>query len=236
MPCEPQAERLGYRPAASGRFYGLIGTVIVYALAASGFLVAISFVATRPPAAPALAVVNLRTAASPPEKTPEKQDAPKPVENKPLPAEPQKVPPPLPVAIPIVSVPAPTAAVTKPAAPAPQQTESAAPRTLPAPPAPQVASNAPDTWEGRVLAALNQHRHYPAMARSRHQQGIPYVRFVMDRQGKVLSCRLERSSGFPDLDREAVSLPKRAEPLPKPPAERIGDTVELVVPVEFLLS
>lgn len=62
---------------------------------------------------------------------------------------------------------------------------------------------------------------------------MPYIRFVMDRAGKVLSSRLERSSGFPDLDREAVALPKRAQPLPKPPNDKPGDTIELVVPVEF---
>jgi protein TonB len=72
-------------------------------------------------------------------------------------------------------------------------------------------------------------------AMARHEQGVPYIRFVMDRQGKVLSVSLERSSGMADLDREAMSLPKRAQPLPKPPEDRPGETFELVVPVEFFL-
>ena len=50
-----------------------------------------------------------------------------------------------------------------------------------------------------------------------------------------LTLQLERPSGFPDLDREAVALPKRAQPLPKPPDDRPGATLELVVPVEFFL-
>jgi len=57
----------------------------------------------------------------------------------------------------------------------------------------------------------------------------------MDRGGRVLSASLERSSGFAELDREAMSLPNRAQPLPKPPEERAGDTLELVVPVEFFI-
>lgn len=69
----------------------------------------------------------------------------------------------------------------------------------------------------------------------RRQQGVPYIRFVMDRDGHVLSSRLERSSGFDALDRAALELPKQAQPLPKPPEDRLGDKIELVVPVEFFL-
>ena len=134
-----------------------------------------------------------------------------------------------------ISVPLPVAQ-PKPTDPGRVQPEAATPRTLPAPPAPQVANNAPDSWEGRVLAALNKERRYPRLAMMRHQQGVPYVRFTMDRQGKALSSRLERGSGVPDLDREAVALPKRAEPLPKPPDDKPGDTLELVVPVQFFLK
>lgn len=72
-------------------------------------------------------------------------------------------------------------------------------------------------------------------AMARHEQGVPWIRFVIDRQGRVLSASLERSSGVPDLDREALALPKRAQPLPKPPEDRPGETLELVVPVEFFI-
>ncbi|UAL10168.1 energy transducer TonB [Caulobacter segnis] len=108
-----------------------------------------------------------------------------------------------------------------------------APPSITAPPAPRVATNAPDSWQGRVLAQLDKHRRYPAAALVRRQQGVVYVRFTMDRQGKVLSARLEASSGFAMLDREAVSLPQRAAPLPKPPETVAGEVIELVVPVEF---
>ena len=57
----------------------------------------------------------------------------------------------------------------------------------------------------------------------------------MDRDGRVLGSWLERSSGAAALDEETLELIKRAEPLPKPPAEVAGETVQLVVPVEFLL-
>ncbi len=116
--------------------------------------------------------------------------------------------------------------------PAPQTT---APPALPLPPAPAPSTASP-TWQGLVLGQLNRFKRYPGAAQLRRQQGAPYVRFVMDREGKVLSSHLERSSGFAALDQEAVNLPRRAQPLPKPPVEVPGETLELVVPVEFFIQ
>jgi len=118
--------------------------------------------------------------------------------------------------------------------PGPPVEDTTAPETRPAPPAQQVSTAQP-TWEGLVLGALNKVKRYPRAASLRRQQGVPYIRFVMDREGKVLSVRLERSSGFRMLDEEALALPKRASPLPKPPESVAGETIELVVPVEFFM-
>lgn len=229
------SERSVYAPAASGRLLGVIGTGLVYALMLAGFfLFTFSYVAPDK-SSPALTVFDVHAPASPREAPPEVKEAPEPVQKK-RPPEPRPV---LPVQPPTVLIPQAMApvpvAVPKPADPALTEPETAAPRTLPAPPAPRMASNAADTWEGRVLAQLAKNRRYPRSAQAWRQQGVPYVRIVMDREGKVLSSRLERSCGFPDLDREAVALPKRASPLPKPPDDRPGHTLELVVPVEFLL-
>jgi len=118
--------------------------------------------------------------------------------------------------------------------PGPPVEKTTAPESKPAPPAPQQIDAKP-TWEGLVMGALNKVKRYPRLAMNRRQQGVPYIRFVMDREGNVLSSHLERSSGFPDLDREAVALPKRASPLPKPPQDKPGATLEIVLPVEFFI-
>ena len=57
----------------------------------------------------------------------------------------------------------------------------------------------------------------------------------MDRSGRVLSSRIDRSSGRPLLDREALAMLDRAQPLPPPPDDVPGATLELVTPVEFFL-
>lgn len=64
---------------------------------------------------------------------------------------------------------------------------------------------------------------------------MTHVRFVMNREGRVLSSRIERSSGHPALDRAALDMLTRAQPLPTPPAEVAGAQIELVVPVEFFV-
>lgn len=139
--------------------------------------------------------------------------------------------------------PVPNAAVAiqqRPPEPPREQAEKAAPQTTapparPAPPAPRLSGGEP-TWKGLVLAALDRRKQFPRDAQFRREQGVPWIRFVMDRNGKVLSSRIERSSGFRSLDAEAVALPKRAQPLPKPPEDVPGQTIELVVPVEFFLK
>lgn len=111
-----------------------------------------------------------------------------------------------------------------------------APPDIPPTPQPQPRTDGPDTWEGRVLTKLIANRRYPRAALLRRFEGTPIIRLVIDRNGVVQSVRLEKSSRIPDLDREALALPKRAQPLPKPPESKEGTSFEFVVPVEFSLS
>lgn len=116
----------------------------------------------------------------------------------------------------------------------PAADRTTAPPQRPLPPAPPTGQAAV-SWEGMVLARLNQFRRYPVTARRRGEEGTPYIRFVIDRQGMLVSSRLERSCGHSALDREAVALPSRAQPLPPPPADRAGEVIELIVPVEYFI-
>ena len=61
------------------------------------------------------------------------------------------------------------------------------------------------------------------------------LRFVMERDGRVISHRIERSSGHPALDRAVEEMLARAQPLPAMPAEMRQARLELVVPVQFAL-
>lgn len=190
---------------------------------------------TAPSAPSTLSVFDVAPPAAPPEPPSELPPGPEKVEKqKPLPhPEQPKIKPPE-IQIPSdnpMTVPVPREVPD----PGPPVDKTTAPEAKPVPPAPQV-SNAKPTWQGAVLTALNKAKRYPREASFRRQQGVPWIRFTMNRDGKVLSVTLERSSGFSVLDEEAVALPKRASPLPKPPEEVKGDTIELVVPVEFFMA
>ncbi|GBQ19367.1 TonB periplasmic protein [Gluconacetobacter sacchari DSM 12717] len=129
----------------------------------------------------------------------------------------------------------------------PPAAETTAPPSSDAPPAPMQAvpapgsssahaSHDPVTWQGALLARLEQFKRYPSDAMEDHQEGVPTVTFSMDRKGHVLSVHLEGSSGHNLLDQEAVALPKRADPLPPPPADVTGDPVTLTVPIQFYIN
>lgn len=90
------------------------------------------------------------------------------------------------------------------------------------------------SWEAQVMAQLERHRRYPASAQRRGLEGVARIRIRMDRQGLVLASRLERSSGYPELDRAAMETPRRAQPLPAIPAH-LPDQVERVVDIDFYL-
>jgi periplasmic protein TonB len=97
------------------------------------------------------------------------------------------------------------------------------------------SSNPEQTWESLLLATMERNKRYPGLAQQRRQEDVVYVRFIVDRTGKVLSSEIERSRGYTLLEQEVIALLERSSPLPPPPAEVTGDQVEVVVPVEFFI-
>jgi protein TonB len=124
-----------------------------------------------------------------------------------------------------------------PPRPRPPQREAAAPPRAAAPAAAAAApSQAPAaplvsvaSWRGTLVAHLNRFKRFPPGGSS----GVATVAFSIDRAGRVTSASLARSSGDAALDAEAVSMVRRASPVPAPPAEVGGSSISLTVPVRF---
>lgn len=114
------------------------------------------------------------------------------------------------------------------------------PSPLQAPPARSAASAEPASearskWEALLLAALNRAKRYPRDATRKREQGAATIRFLVDRRGRVHAVMLMQSSGSASLDAEALAIPRRAQPLPRPPADLAGPRIKLTVPIEFLV-
>lgn len=91
------------------------------------------------------------------------------------------------------------------------------------------------TWKALLLRHLEKHKRYPAEAQRSRTEGVAYVVFTMTRDGRILNARIERSAGHAALDREGLDLLSRAEPLPPLPHDQPGETLRLVVPVQFFM-
>jgi TonB family protein len=85
----------------------------------------------------------------------------------------------------------------------------------------------------RVLVArLTISKRYPREARQRREEGLVRIAFSIDRKGKVISTRIELSSGSAALDEEALAMVARAQPFPPLPNQS-QDQVGFVLPVMF---
>jgi protein TonB len=92
-----------------------------------------------------------------------------------------------------------------------------------------------EDYAATLLAWLEKHREYPRRARMRRQEGTVLLSFVIDRNGRVLEHRIEKSSGFSILDDEVLKMLERAQPLPGMPEHLDREQLALVVPVQFYL-
>lgn len=86
-----------------------------------------------------------------------------------------------------------------------------------------------------LQAWLERHKRYPTKSRRMRQEGTAMLYFHIDRQGRVLKFHIHQSSGHRMLDREVLAMIKRAQPLPAFPDHLEKDSLELVVPIEFIL-
>lgn len=91
-------------------------------------------------------------------------------------------------------------------------------------------------WRGRVLAHLDRHKRYPPVAKKMKRQGRVRVDMTLDRHGRVLAVAVGQGAGFRALDEEALETVKRAQPLPVPPPEVVGESIPMQVPIGFSLG
>jgi periplasmic protein TonB len=89
-------------------------------------------------------------------------------------------------------------------------------------------------YEQAISLWIEKFKVYPADARMNNLQGSTVVRIRIDRRGTIRYSALERSTGFLELDRAALDMVRRANPVPAVPSDYpTGDMFEFLIPVNF---
>ena len=94
-------------------------------------------------------------------------------------------------------------------------------------------SNALPNWKSQIVGILERNKRYPSAAEARHEHGVSDLAFSLNRQGRVTSVHIARSSGSSALDAETIALVHRVQPFPPPPPEVAGTQIRLIVPVSY---
>jgi len=92
-------------------------------------------------------------------------------------------------------------------------------------------TNIVEAWKKKISIQLVSKKEFPPGATG--QSGTAKVKFVIDRQGKLISRELVETTGSELLDAAALRMIERAEPFPEPPAEVRDDRFTFTVPITF---
>jgi protein TonB len=124
-----------------------------------------------------------------------------------------------------------------PVASLPAEPEQMVPARSTAVPASAPAQRAAlDQKSARFQRALQSHiarfQRYPEAGRRERAQGTVQLLFSMQRDGKVTNVSVASSSGYTSLDVAAIETVRKAQPLPRIPAE-LPEQLTILFPVAF---
>jgi len=92
------------------------------------------------------------------------------------------------------------------------------------------------SYFAELMAWLDQHKDYPAALKKQKQQGVVVLTFSINKNGEVLTAKIQKSSGFPILDQAALDMLAKAEPVPAIPDSMNRDRLLLSIPIEYSLT
>ncbi len=132
-------------------------------------------------------------------------------------------------------------AESAPEVPEPIAASEAIESTQPAAPARATASSLPGNpdevrdYLAAVMRQLNRYKTYPRALKKARIEGTVIIQFTIDHDGQLLASAVQQGSGQADLDRAALDMLARANPLPAIPDFMNRDELALAIPVEYSL-
>ncbi|MDX1975738.1 MAG: TonB family protein [Rickettsiales bacterium] len=92
-------------------------------------------------------------------------------------------------------------------------------------------------YEQIISLWIQKFKQYPEEARDQQLTGGTIIRIRIDRRGNIGYYALETTTGSPMLDRAAIDMIRRANPVPAVPDDYPpGDLLEFLIPVNFQLQ
>ncbi|MGE0754152.1 MAG: energy transducer TonB [Alphaproteobacteria bacterium] len=89
-------------------------------------------------------------------------------------------------------------------------------------------------YEQQISLWIQKFKVYPDTTKQAGQEGETVARIRIDRRGNVRYYTLERSTGHVALDKAAIDMIKRANPVPAAPTNYpAGDVLEFRIPIRF---
>jgi TonB family protein len=86
-------------------------------------------------------------------------------------------------------------------------------------------------WMKQISAIFERHKRYPKVGKVKEAK--VKVSLVLNRLGHVIELAVLESSGDPRFDEEALSMIRRSDPVPRPPAGLTDDTFSYSLDVNF---
>jgi protein TonB len=88
-------------------------------------------------------------------------------------------------------------------------------------------------WMRAVSERVRQFFYYPAAALAVRRTGLVMVHFAVRRNGQIEKLQVGKSSGDDGLDKAAIDIMQKAQPLPPIPDRMHADRVEGELPINF---
>ena len=126
-------------------------------------------------------------------------------------------------------------AATEATAPAPTEGAREAPvATAPVQGTGASAQRVRVTWQKKLMAHLERFKRYPSAKVPRSAR--IEVGFTLDRLGHVVSAEIRQGSGDPAFDQAALSMLRRADPVPPPPPLVADEGLDFTLPVVYRIK
>jgi periplasmic protein TonB len=88
-------------------------------------------------------------------------------------------------------------------------------------------------WMRAVSERVSQFFTYPEAALAVHRTGLVMLHFVVRRDGRIEKLEIGKSSGDRELDKAAIDIVRKAQPLPPIPDRMHADRVDGELPINF---